>query len=144
MSARRVWTIGYEGHSPESLIGRLRKAKIQRLVDVRELPLSRKAGFSKSSLALGLSHASIAYTHAKPLGTPRAIRHAYKAGGSLQEFRAAYRAHLRGQKAALAALEEQAGAQRCVLLCVEADAEACHRHVLAEILRARGWEAIHL
>lgn len=140
----RIWTIGYEGHDPESLILKLRGAKIQRVVDIRELPLSRKVGFSKSALALGLSHAGIAYTHVKALGTPRAVRHAYKAGGSFEAFRDAYLAHVETKPEAVAALENLARAERCALLCVEAEHEECHRGVLTEKLAARGWRATHL
>src|SRR4051794_12149499 len=43
-------TIGYETHQePASLVSALQAARIERLVDVRELPLSRRRGFSKSA-----------------------------------------------------------------------------------------------
>lgn len=142
--ARRVWTIGYEGHDPESFVARLRKAGIQRVVDVRELPLSRKSGFSKSALALGLSKAGIAYSHVKALGTPRAVRHAYKAGGSFDAFRADYLAHVALHEAAVKELEEVAARERCALLCVEAKVETCHRAILGDVLAARGWTVEHL
>lgn len=140
----RVWTIGYEGHDPESFVGKLRAAGIQRVVDVRELPLSRKAGFSKSALAMGLSKAGMAYSHVKALGTPRAVRHAYKAGGGFEAFRADYLAHLARNEPAVAELEEVARKERCALLCVEAEVETCHRALLAEVLAQRGWGIEHL
>lgn len=47
-----LYTIGYERHFQlESLIEKIRGAGVRRVVDVRELPLSRRRGFSKSSLA---------------------------------------------------------------------------------------------
>ena len=142
--ARRVWTIGYEGHDPESFVGKLRKAGIQRVVDIRELPLSRKAGFSKSALAMGLSKAGIAYSHVKALGTPRAVRHAYKAGGGFDAFKADYLAHVGENEAAVNELMDVAGRERCALLCVEADVETCHRALLADVLARRGWAVEHL
>lgn len=141
---KRIWTIGYEGHSPESLTGRLRAARIARLVDVRELPLSRKPGFSKRALALGVSRAGIAYSHVRALGTPRATRHAYKAGGSFDAFRDEYLAHLDEHASAVRELEDVAARERCALLCVEKDAAACHRGVLGDVLAARGWRVEHL
>lgn len=141
---KRIWTIGYEGHDVESLVLRLRKARIERVVDIRELPLSRKAGFSKKPLAAGLEHIGIQYSHLRALGTPRVVRHAYRAGGPFEDFRDAYLAHVEGNQAALAELETLARAQRCALLCVEADASACHRSVLTDVLAARGWRAEHL
>lgn len=141
---KRMWTIGYEGHSPESFVMKLRGAGVQRVVDVRELPLSRRAGFSKTALAMGLSKADIAYSHVKALGTPRPVRHAYKAGGSFEEFREAYLDHVAGHAPVVQELEETAARERVALLCVEHDVATCHRGVLAELLAARGWTFEHL
>lgn len=141
---KRVWTFGYEGHSPESMMLRLRAARIERLVDIRELPLSRKPGFSKSALALGLSRAGIAYTHLKALGTPRAVRHAYKADDDHAGFRSGYLAHLRANGGAIEELEALAREARCALMCVEADPARCHRTILADVLAARGWRVQEL
>lgn len=140
----RIWTIGYEGRDPKDFVAALRDAKVQRVVDVRELPLSRKVGFSKASLARGLEAAGIAYTHLRALGTPRPIRHALKSGGDVETFRRDYRQHAEGQPDALRELEALAAKERCAMLCVEADAAVCHRGVLAEMLEARGWRVTHL
>lgn len=144
MPARRMWTIGYEGHSPESLVRKLRAAKVERLVDIRELPLSRKPGFSKTPLAAGLAHNKIAYTHLRALGTPRAVRHEYQAGGPFERFREDYLAHIESNGSAVGELEKLASEERCALFCVEHDAATCHRGVLAEVLAARGWTFEHL
>lgn len=140
----RIWAIGYEGHDPESFASLLRKHRIERLVDVRELPLSRKPGFSKSALALGLSRAGIEYTHVKALGTPRAVRHAWKAGGAFAQFRRDYLAHVKANRAALEELEATARGERCALMCVEADPAECHRTLLGEVLAKRGWDVVEL
>lgn len=141
---KRIWAIGYEGHSPESFASRLRGAKIQRLVDIRELPLSRKAGFSKTTLALGLGAAGIAYSHVRALGTPRDVRHAYKADDDHAAFAKSYLAHLKDQDAAVEDLEVMASRERCALMCVERDPAHCHRTVLAGVLAARGWRVAEL
>lgn len=142
--AKTLWTIGYEGHSPESLVLALRKARVARVLDIRELPLSRRAGFSKTALAAGLAHAGIAYTHLRALGTPRVVRHAYKAGGDFARFRTDYLAHVDAQPEALDEVERLARSERCALLCVEHEHGTCHRGVLAERLEARGWMVTHL
>lgn len=144
MPARTMWTIGYEGHSPESLVNKLRDAGVERLVDIRELPLSRKPGFSKTSLAAGLAHLGIGYTHLRRLGTPRAVRHAYKAGGSHEQFRADYLAHIADDEEGVRELQRLAEKERCALFCVEKDVAVCHRGVLAEVLEKRGWRFVHL
>ena len=141
---KRIWTVGYEGHSPESLTLRLRAAEIQRLVDIRELPLSRKPGFSKRALALGLASAGIEYTHIRALGTPRAIRHAYKADDDHAAFRKGYLAHVKANAAAVEELERLAQVERCALMCVEAAPAHCHRAILGEVLAKRGWDVREL
>lgn len=145
MAAKRIWTIGYEGHDPESLTHVLREARIQRVVDIRELPLSRKRGFSKNAMAAGLRMAGIEYSHLKALGTPRPLRHAYKAGGGYDAFRAGYLAHLDEMgEALLEQLERMATEERVALLCVEHEASVCHRGVLGDVLAKRGWKMMHL
>ena len=144
MTTKRIWTNGYEGHDVDSFVATLRKARIERVVDIRELPLSRKAGFSKNALAAGLKASGIAYSHVKALGTPRPVRHALKAGGSPEDFKRDYLAHVRENMDAVAELEEVARRERCALLCVERELSTCHRGVLAEVLAGRGWTAEHI
>ena len=57
-------TIGYEGLSLEEFFGLLREGRVERIVDVRQMPLSRKKGFSKNvlrerNLSMVLRHFSL-------------------------------------------------------------------------------------
>ncbi|MBK6650144.1 MAG: DUF488 domain-containing protein [Betaproteobacteria bacterium] len=45
-----LFTLGYEGLTIDAFIARLQAAQVKTVVDVRELPLSRKKGFSKTGL----------------------------------------------------------------------------------------------
>src|SRR5476649_1046545 len=56
-----LYTFGYEGLGVGEFIDRLRTAGVGTVVDVRELPLSRKKGFSKQSFAEALRAAGIEY-----------------------------------------------------------------------------------
>ena len=89
----KLFTIGYEGLDVADLVAQLHKEGITRIVDVRELPLSRRPGFSKARLAAALQEAGIAYEHVRALGNPKPLRDRFKAGdvvgGALD-----YRAHL--------------------------------------------------
>ena len=76
----KLWTIGYEKVGIPEFIATLKAAKIKTLIDVREIANSRRAGFSKKSLAASLDAAGIAYIHMKPLGTPKAGREAARKG----------------------------------------------------------------
>ena len=54
-----LFTFGYEGLSIEDFVARLTLSGVREVFDVRELPLSRKRGFSKKSLAAALEAAGI-------------------------------------------------------------------------------------
>lgn len=48
MKVYELLTIGYEGRKIDEFIERLKEFNISRLIDVREIPFSRKPGFSKT------------------------------------------------------------------------------------------------
>src|ERR1700754_3761106 len=73
-------TIGYEGASLEDFIATLKVAAVHTLVDVRELPISRRPGFAKNALSIALENAGIKYVHLKGLGDPKEGREAARAG----------------------------------------------------------------
>jgi uncharacterized protein (DUF488 family) len=142
-----VYTIGYERHAdPNSLIVCLADAGVERLVDVRELPLSRRRGFSKNGLAAALAAAGISYEHARPLGNPKPYRQMYK-GGDILAGRRAYRRHLNnGSFTAFTTLASSLDGAVTCLLCVEDDYGRCHRAVIIEALLERQPElnVVHL
>ena len=76
----KVFTIGYEATTMADFLAALARAGVQRVIDVRALPLSRRPGFSKTSLAASLAEAGIGYVHLKALGTPKRGRDAAKKG----------------------------------------------------------------
>ena len=134
--AATVFTIGYERRSPEELVGVLVGAGVTLLADVRELPLSRRRGFSKTALAAALEEAGIAYAHERALGNPKPYRDAWKRGDSAAGS-AGYRRHLAEAGESVAALARRVTEGGVCLLCVEHDPASCHRTLLAEALRER-------
>ena len=127
-----LMTIGYEGLSPAEFFSILKRCKVSTLVDVRELPISRRLGFAKSALSAGLTEHGIKYVHAPALGCPRDVRHAYRDDGDWSRYTRRFKAHLETQ---LPALEELSGlmrTERCCLLCFEQDYNFCHRSFVAE------------
>lgn len=124
-------TIGYEGLTTHGLLRLLRSYGIQTLVDVRELPLSRKPGFSKSALATVAARRRLRYLHIPELGCPREIRHDYRADGNWDRYLRRFSVYLSTQDDAVASLAHLARTERCCLLCFEADARYCHRSLVA-------------
>jgi uncharacterized protein (DUF488 family) len=66
-----VYTIGYEGLDIEAFISLLAMHRIEIVVDIRELPLSRKPGFSKKALSSAFKLSGLQYVHMVDLGVCR-------------------------------------------------------------------------
>jgi len=141
-----LWSIGYEKAAWPGFVQTLRDVGIARVIDVRDLPLSRRAGFSKRQLAAGLDEAGILYTHLRALGTPPEGREANRRR-DWPRFWEIVEARLGTAEAELdlhRAAELAAAAPSC-LLCYEADPCTCHRLRVGETLAARhGFALCHL
>jgi uncharacterized protein (DUF488 family) len=140
----KLFTIGYEGSTQADFIAALKAARVERVIDVRSVPLSRKPGFSKNVLKAGLADAGIDYVHLKPLGTPPDGRTAARAG-KRAELERIYSAQLDQPEAIVAAaqMREFAAEKPSALLCFERDPQICHRSLLFEAA-ASGFERVDL
>jgi uncharacterized protein (DUF488 family) len=130
-----LFTIGYERRTIGELLDVLVAADVARLVDVREFPLSRRRGFSKTALAEALAEGGIDYAHVKPLGNPRANRQRYRSGdveGGVEVYR---RQLYNTSYPALLELANSLNTQPTCLLCFERDHTSCHRSVIADSVR---------
>jgi uncharacterized protein (DUF488 family) len=140
----RIFTIGYEGATVGELLAALEQADVERVIDVRALPLSRRPGFSKTPLSEALAEAGIDYVHLKALGTPPAGRTAARSGRH-EEMAQIYAGQLElpeaiAQSAQMLALAEE---KPSALLCMERDPDHCHRTLLLEAV-ASSAEVVHL
>jgi uncharacterized protein (DUF488 family) len=135
---RPLFTIGYEGKTPDEFLAELEAARVELLIDVRAVAASRRPGFSKTALANSVRERGIDYLHLRPLGTPAAGREAARKGRTM-EMRAIYAGQLETPEAGLALEQalEAASERRAALLCYEAHAAGCHRTMLAERMIAR-------
>lgn len=131
------FTIGYEKLSIEAFISKLKSKAVEVVVDVRELPISRKKGFSKSSLTRFTEEAGMKYAHFKQLGAPTAIRKRLLCDYDYTSFFKEYYRHLQNQQEHLERLEEMIRKFVCCLMCFERDYRKCHRKILAEELQKR-------
>ena len=142
----KLFTIGYEGSTQAEVIGRLKTAGVEVLVDVRAVAASRRAGFSKTLLGQSLKAEGVDYLHLRPLGTPKAGRDAARKG-DVATMHAIFNAHMQepDAEAAFQNLRHVAGQKRVALLCFEAEACGCHRAILADRLsREDGVEVVDL
>jgi len=142
-----LFTIGYEGRSADELPSSVATSGVTTVIDVRDLPLSRKRGFSKSALASLLAQSGVDYVHERRLGNPKPLRDHVKSGGDWGWFARTFRERLAAAGDALDSVLAimQRGEVVC-LLCYEADASRCHRSLVADALteRAHGLVVRHL
>ncbi|HVF93189.1 MAG TPA: DUF488 domain-containing protein [Sphingomonas sp.] len=139
-----IYTIGYEATTMAEFLAALAGAGVTRVIDVRALPLSRRPGFSKSSLAASLNEAGIDYVHLKALGTPKRGRDAAKKG-DVATLEAVYAEQLELPEAqAQAAIMLGLAAEKpSALLCFERDPCHCHRTLLLKAV-GKGVEVVDL
>lgn len=132
-ASMRIFTIGYEAATMGDFLAALKKAGVERVIDVRALPLSRRPGFSKTPLRGALEEADIDYVHLKALGTPAAGRDAARKGRH-EELKRIYAGQLELPEAIAqgAQMLELAAEKPSALLCFERDPAGCHRTLLLE------------
>jgi uncharacterized protein (DUF488 family) len=144
--ATRLLTIGHSTRTLDEFLALLRAHEVERVVDVRSLPRSRRMPhFSGPSLAPSLAEAGLDYTHIPDLGGLRGPSTAPEYAGLPEAFRG-YGAHMETPRfrAALDELIRLASEQRVALLCAEAEPKSCHRSLIADALFARGLEVAHI
>jgi uncharacterized protein (DUF488 family) len=127
----RIFTIGYEATTMGEFIAALAGAGVERVIDVRALPLSRRPGFSKTPLKGALAEAGIEYMHLRALGTPAAGREAARKGRH-EELKRIYAGQLELPEAIAegAQMLELAREKPSALLCYEREPSGCHRTLL--------------
>lgn len=129
-----LFTIGYEGKTIDSFLSLLTEHSVTVLVDVRELPLSRKVGFSKTQLHEVLAGRGIEYVPMRSLGSPRELRYQLRDHGDYASFFGGYQEYLSQQRDSLDTLVNLLGKRALCLMCYEADPAKCHRSAIASAL----------
>ena len=115
----------------DEFLAALKKAGVERVIDVRALPLSRRPGFSKTPLRLALEEVGIEYVHLKALGTPSEGRTAARAGRH-EDMERVYAGQLELPEAIAqgAQMLDLAADKPSALLCMEREPAHCHRTLL--------------
>jgi uncharacterized protein (DUF488 family) len=142
-----IWTLGHSTRSPEEFDELLLAHKIEVLVDVRSFPGSRRyPHFNKAELSRQLNSIGLAYLHLPALGgrrrpSPDSKNTAWKNSS----FRA-YADHMESEefREGIEALLEVIQTKRTAIMCAEALWWRCHRSLIADYLKAKGVEVIHI
>lgn len=141
----KLRTIGFTQRSAEEFFETLKRAGIDRLIDVRLNNISQLAGYSKKDdLRYFLrSICGIDYHHELSLSPTKEMLDTYRAGKfAWDDYEPQFRALLRERKVERT-LNRDLFAGKPVLLCSEFEADHCHRRIVAEYL-ARKWGGIEI
>lgn len=144
------FTIGHSNRSIDEFIAMLADANIERLADIRKMPMSRaNPQFNHDALAASLAEVGIAYEHVAALGglrgkTPDVPREVNALWRNASFHRYADYALTEPFREGLEHVVAQGRERRCVLMCSEAVWWRCHRRIVADYLLARGETVFHL
>lgn len=147
MAHKHIWTIGHSTHTLEKFMAMLHSFEIERVVDVRRHPGSRRyPQYSKDALAVSLPEHGVAYVHVPELGGRRKTSpDSPNTTWRLASFRG-YADYMETEefKAALATLEQLGNQERVVYMCSEAVWWSCHRSLISDALKHRDWTVVHI
>lgn len=142
-----IWTIGHSTHSLETFLEMLHSCKIDLLVDVRNFPGSRRfPHFNKDHLENAMPANGIDYLHMKNLGGRRKpAQNSVNTRWKNESFRAyADYTETDDFKDALQKLEKLGSLKRIAYMCSEAMWWRCHRSIISDKLKIKGWKVLHI
>jgi uncharacterized protein (DUF488 family) len=142
-----VWTIGHSTQSIEAFMAVLHSFQIKKVVDIRMYPGSRRhPHFNKEALEASMPESNVKYCHMVSLGGRRKPKPDSKnTGWRLEAFRG-YADYMETNafQSAIKELEETALKEPTVYMCSEAVWWSCHRALVSDYLKVRGWIVMHI
>ena len=144
---KSIWTLGHSTRSFEGFLLILKDFNIEVLADVRTLPGSRRyPHFNQEYMLPALAEAGIRYVHFPELGGRRkpspdsvntAWRHPSFKGYADYMQTPAF-------EGGIERLTSLATIDRTAFMCSEAVWWKCHRALISDYLKVRGWTVIHI
>ena len=142
-----VYSVGHSIRSVGELIALLKDSRIELVADVRRYPASRRnPQFSSAPLAGELRAADVDYVSMTALGGRRTP---HKNSNNTAWRNASFRGYADYMEtdqfaAAIAQLLAHASQKRTAMMCAERAWQQCHRGLIADFLKARGVEVLHI
>ncbi|MGB3876763.1 MAG: DUF488 domain-containing protein [Shinella zoogloeoides] len=144
------FTIGHSNRSLAEFITLLRSARIERVVDIRKMPMSRaNPQFNHDELSAALAEVQIGYEHVAALGGLRGRRPALPLEiNGLWQNRSFHNyadyALSDAFRQGLEHLRAEGHRKRCAMMCAEAVWWRCHRRIVSDYLIAQGETVFHI
>lgn len=146
-NTKTIWTIGHSTRSLEEFISLLKPFNIELVADVRSYPGSRKfPQFNKEALEISLPQNGIEYTLIKKLGGRRKPNPDSKNTAWRHVAFRSYADYMETDdfKEGIAELEVIAKKKRTAYMCSEAVWWRCHRSMVSDYLKWKGWTVMHI
>ena len=147
METWTLWTIGHSTHSIEAFVSLLRSHGIEAVADVRRHAGSRKyPQFGQENLSASLDASGVGYEWFPELGGRRRPRSDSRNDVWRNASFRGYADHMESEafRAEVARLAEMAQRQRTAVMCAEAVWWRCHRALIADYLKVRGIQVLHI
>lgn len=142
-----IWTIGHSTRSLAEFMAMLHSFHIELVVDIRSFPGSRKfPQYNKEALEISLPQYNLKYIHLKNLGGRRKVKPDSKNTGWRHIAFQGYADYMETDafKKGIIELEKNALKQRTVYMCSEVVWWRCHRSMVSDYLKVRGWKVMHI
>ena len=143
----RVYTVGHSNQPLASFLAALTAYDVSLVVDVRRFPTSRRHPyFSGARLQPALHAAGIDYAHAPDLGGHRAPRSDSPHTALRDDAFRGYADHMETPGFAIAVdrVLAEGSVRRVAVMCAERDWRDCHRGLIADYLKVRGHDVVHI
>jgi uncharacterized protein (DUF488 family) len=144
---KTIWTIGHSTRTNEEFIAMLKSFQIELLADIRSYPGSRRfPHFNQQALKLFLSENQIEYVHLLKLGgRKKALVNSHNTGWKVEAFKgyADYMETIDFTQG-VNDLELLAEKKRTAFMCSEAVWWSCHRSLVSDYLKSKGWVVMHI
>lgn len=146
-NSKTIYTIGHSTHTIEEFIAMLKAFEIVNLADIRSLPGSRKfPWFNSENLEVSLNEAGINYRLIKELGGRRKF---HKDSKNLRWHKEAFRSYADYMETVdfvkgINELIEFSESGKTAYMCAEAVWWRCHRSMVSDYLKAKGWCVLHI
>ncbi len=142
-----IYTIGHSTHSLDEFLNMLRSFDIKILADIRSLPGSRRfPQFDMENIKISFEETGIQYIHLADLGGRRKMKKESKNNRWNNDSFRGYADYMETKEFenAIVKLANIALEQPTAYMCSEAVWWRCHRSMVSDYLKAKGWAVLHI
>ncbi len=146
-STKIIFTTGHSTRSLEEFIRLLKNFNIKLLADIRSYPGSKRfPHFNKEALQQTLTQHGIAFQHFPELGGRRKTSKNSKNTAWKNDAFRGYADYMETEdfKKGIHELEKAAAVQTSAYMCSEAVWWRCHRSLVSDYLKSKGWKVMHI